>query len=664
MTQRGRLKIFLGYAAGVGKTYAMLEAARRKKFDEHIDVVIGIAVSHGRKETEKLLEDMEALPLLSINYRGALLSELDLDLVLERKPQLVVVDELAHTNPPGLRHPKRYMDIEELLRTGIDVYTTLNIQHIESYQDAIEEATGIQVRERIPDKFLDEADEIELIDLPPEELLERLKQGKVYIPEQAKRAIASFFKKDTLQLLREMALRKTAAIVDIGRNVPSQIGSPGKNYNLSQGKVQLLPKLLASIGPSPFSERVIRATKRLADMLRAEWFAVSVETPEIALSIRDKDLKQIEKHLQLAEELGAVTMKLSGNSVSEALYSFSMAHGITQIVIGHSLRPWYERIFRKSPVDELVSKDHAIDVYVISSTGGIISKNVGEGTSEKEVKPYESYHKRLKTGFATSLIKNVFNPFFVVLLFTFLLLPVSAYVSFPTIATLYLLSSTVAAALFDTIGFYIYLFWSLIFLELLYISDLETWLTRPEVAIFFMAVCIIGMIVNRLSVHRKKLTGVLRKRHDAIRDLYDLSRQLVQVTSTEEMVQMVDYHLSRLFDVNAIVALGSNSDIVMYGLQEAKKNALFDMSVTEKMAMKWAIDHHEPAGCTTETLPLAKACWFPLTVSGTTIGAMAIFSSSPQDHALEDILEGDMEGLEAYVHLMALSVDRIKTEGK
>lgn len=220
--RRGRLKIFLGYAAGVGKTFSMLEGARQKK-NEGVDVVIGLAVTHGRKETERLLEGLEILPTAKVPYKGVELAELDVDGVLRRAPALVIVDELAHTNVPGSRHIKRYMDVEELLEAGIDVYTTLNIQHLESFQDSIEQATGVAVHERVPDRTLDEANEVELVDLAPEELLERLRQGKVYVPDQAARAIHKFFKKENLQLLREIALRKTAAIVDTGRGrVPGE----------------------------------------------------------------------------------------------------------------------------------------------------------------------------------------------------------------------------------------------------------------------------------------------------------------------------------------------------------------------------------------------------------------------------------------------------------
>lgn len=629
----------------------MLELARRKYFDEKLDVVIGIALSHGRQETEKLLLGMEKIPLLQIEYKGAHLEELNVDAILKRDPDLVIVDELAHTNAPGLRHPKRYMDVEELLRAGIDVYTTLNIQHVESYQDTIEKAVGVLVRERIPDRFLDNADEIELIDLPLEELLERLHQGKVYIPEQAKRAAVHFFKTDTLLLLREMALRKAAAIVDIKRE---QIGSvvPEKfiHESLNSSKVYLKSRLVASIGPSPFSEKIIRVTKRLSDMLRADWYAVSVETPEMAFSERTIDRQQIEKNLRLAEELGATVMKISGNSIAEALLSFSKAHHITQIVIGHSLKPWYMRLFYKSPVDQLVGRDHIVDIYVISS------RDVLENTSSPPIQVRSSE----SSWSFPYVLKNILYPIVGVVLFSLPLRAVSDDLSLPFIAMLYLMSSILAAAVFSTLGFYMYLFWTLWFLDLFYYDDLESFFSKTEGVIGTIAIMIIGLIVNRLSIRRKNLTKVLQDRHDSMRDLFNLSRQLLQITSIDELVTIVDYHLNRLFGVGAVVALKKEVDsIVLFGVAKAKKMDLYEVNETERIAIKWAIDHREPSGCTTNTLPHSKAIWFPLVVSGNVIGAMGLFSLLPEERGLEEIIDEDKDGLEAYVHLMALSLDRL-----
>ncbi len=656
--KRGRLKIFLGYAAGVGKTYSMLEAARRKCFDEHVDVVIGFALSHGRAETEKLLQGLETIPLLNVAYKGTTLRELNLDGIYQRAPELVIIDELAHTNPPNMRHMKRYIDVEELLDAGIDVYTTLNIQHLESYQDAIENAIGVKVRERIPDRILDEADEIELIDLPPEELLERLRQGKVYIPEQAERAIQQFFRIETLQLLREMALRKVAAIVDSDRSniVPSN--------EKGQKKLQLEPRLLASIGPGPFSEQVIRVTKRLADMLKAPWYAVSVETPDNTYNEDPETKRRIGRLLELVEELGGRAFKIQGESISDALFQFSKDHQITQIVIGHSLRPWYQRLFSLSPVDQLISRDRSIDVYVISSANNML---VQSGNSNAKQSSETSLLWRARSFFLGAgdvqkkyCLDTIVYPLGIVFMLSMMLLPFSEYITIPQIATLYLLSSGIAATIFDIGGFYFYLIWSLAVLDILYISDMAKWLSHSEVIFFFMAVSCVGTIINRLTVKKKTLLKALGRQHSQLKQLYGVSQKLVKLTNVEEMVNMLSAHLEQLYGLYAIfVEPQDNSQFSLktYGSLHRDSNC-YELTENEKIAAKWALDHQEPAGVGTDTLPTSKAYWFPLAVSDRQIGAVALFSKSPQTISTRAALEHEKDNIEPYLHLLALSIDR------
>lgn len=305
--ERGRLKLFLGYAAGVGKTYAMLEAAHQRR-GEGVDVVAGYVETHGRIETEALLSGIEIIPRQHIIYRGVTIQEMDIDAILARKPDLVLVDELAHTNAPGSRHVKRFQDVEELLETGIDVYTTLNIQHLESLNDVVAQITGTKVRETIPDRIIDEVTDIELIDLPPEELLKRLKEGKVYVPEQAERAIEKFFRKGNLTALRELSMRRAAERVD------DQMLAYMQTQAIS-GPWPAGERLLVCISPGTLNERLIRTARRLADELNAEWQAIFVETPQQTnLSQEQRDRVMIA--LQLAEELGAKTISLPGRSVA------------------------------------------------------------------------------------------------------------------------------------------------------------------------------------------------------------------------------------------------------------------------------------------------------------------------------------------------------------
>src|SRR5512135_2513979 len=314
--ERGHLKVFFGYAAGVGKTYAMLEAAHQRK-SEGVDVIVGYVETHKRLDTEKMLEGLEVIPPKIIDYRNVNLTELDIDKVLERKPQLVLVDELAHTNAPTSRHAKRYQDVEELLSVGINVYTTLNIQHLESLNDVVAQITGTKVRETIPDRVIDEVTDIELVDLPTDELLNRLKEGKVYVPDQAERAIEKFFRQGNLTALRELTMRRAAERVD-----DLMLDYMGKR--LIPGPWPAGERLLVCISPGMISERLIRTARRLADELKAEWYAIFVKTPQQAgLSTEQRD--RVDSMLRLAEELGAKSVTVSGTSVAETVTNYARA---------------------------------------------------------------------------------------------------------------------------------------------------------------------------------------------------------------------------------------------------------------------------------------------------------------------------------------------------
>ncbi|HNA88092.1 MAG TPA: DUF4118 domain-containing protein, partial [Anaerolineales bacterium] len=362
-SRQGRLKIFLGYVAGVGKTYAMLEAAHQRK-TQGVDVVVGYIETHKRAETEELVQGLEVLPRKQVEYHNVLLPEMDLDAVIQRKPQLILVDEFAHTNAPGSRHAKRYQDVQDILSAGIDVYTTLNIQHLESLNDIVAQVTGVVVRETIPDSVIDEASEIEVIDLPPDELLVRLQEGKVYVPDQAARAIQKFFRKGNLTALREMSLRRAAERVDDQMRAYMQTRA-------IQGIWAAGERLMVCISPSPLSERLVRTTRRLADELNAEWFAIYVETPQFAsMSVNARD--RVASILQLAEDLGARSYTLSAGSsmdlVSQTIIEFAHKNNITKLVAGKPLRPRWQELLRGSLVDQLIHKSGDIDVYVVTST--------------------------------------------------------------------------------------------------------------------------------------------------------------------------------------------------------------------------------------------------------------------------------------------------------
>ena len=355
--RQGKLKIFFGAAPGVGKTYAMLEAAQKRRA-EGVDIVVGVVETHGRKETEALLDGLEILPRRIQPHHGRDIPEFDIDAALARRPSLIIIDELAHTNAPESRHKKRWQDVRELLIAGISVYTTVNVQHLESLNDIVRQITGVIVRETLPDSFLDQADEIELIDLPPADLLQRLKEGKVYIPEQAEKAMENFFRKGNLIALRELALRRTA----------EQVEEQMESYRRDAGVRDIWPaaeRILVCIGPNPRSIRLIRAARRMAAGLRAEWIAVHVEAPS-RIRASQEDLKLLAEHMRLAESLGAQTATLTGRKASEEILNYARQRNISKIIVGKPTHPRWKDKLLGSLLDEIIRGSGDIEIYVIT----------------------------------------------------------------------------------------------------------------------------------------------------------------------------------------------------------------------------------------------------------------------------------------------------------
>src|ERR1700742_1323623 len=359
----GKLRIFVGAAPGVGKTYEMLQQAHARLKDGY-DVVAGVVETHGRKETEALLAGIEVVPRRTIEYRGQLLQEMDLDAILKRRPQIVLVDELAHTNAEGGRHPKRYLDVEELLGRGIDVFTTVNIQHIESLNDVVAQITHVRVRETVPDSIFDQADAIELIDLTPDDLIQRLKEGKVYVPRQAERALEHYFSPGNLTALRELALRRTADRVDEQLLTHMQA-------NAIAGPWAAGERILVCVSEDPRAAGLVRYTKRLADRVHAPWTAISLETRR-SLQLSDDQRDRLADTLRLAEALGgeAITIPGVGRRIADDIISFAQSNNVTQIIIGKSARSWWFEIRRGSVVHDLVRRAGNISVNVLAGEAG------------------------------------------------------------------------------------------------------------------------------------------------------------------------------------------------------------------------------------------------------------------------------------------------------
>ena len=610
---RGRLKIFFGAAAGVGKTYAMLLAAREKR-SENIDIVIGLVETHGRQDTASLLEGLEVLPLKQINYRGTVLYEFDLDAALKRKPSIILVDELAHTNAQGSRHPKRWQDIEELLDAGIDVYTALNVQHLESLNDDIGQISGVRVWETVPDTVFEEANEIELVDLPPDELLNRLKDGKVYLPQQAQEAIKHFFRKGNLIALRELALRQTATRVD------AQMLDYREDHFIRE-VWQVSERILVCIGPNALAERLVRAGKRLATSLRANWIVLYVETPELQrLPAEKRD--GVLRILRLAEKLGAETVTLNATEMSAAIVKYSNERNVTKIVIGKPTRRGWKRFLLGSVVDVLISDAHNINLYLLGSPraeGGdgngdksetsLYRKNPLPGLSGKlpsRKKDTLGYVWAVAVTVASTVLAHLmFGRFELAnLIMVFLLGVVFIATRFGRGPSIF--ASFLGVAIFDLFFVTPYFSFS--------VSDSQYLVT-------LLAMLTVAMLISNLMANVRSQAKVAGHRERRATVLYAMSRDLTASQSEDEIVRAAVHHLYSEFGSRNVILFPDANGRIIYPTGQAIPESLHaaDLSVAQ-----WVMDHNEIAGQGTDTLPGAEAVYFPLSNKETVLGVLVL----------------------------------------
>jgi two-component system, OmpR family, sensor histidine kinase KdpD len=622
-TARGRLKIFLGYAAGVGKTYAMLEAAHQRK-KQGVDVVVGYVETHGRVETEAFLSGLEVLPRRQVEYHGVHLPELDVDAVLKRQPSLVLVDEFAHTNAPGSRHPKRFFDVEEILDAGIDVYTTLNVQHLESLNDVVAQVTGVVVRETIPDRVLDEASEIEVIDLPPDELLSRLKEGKVYIPEQAQRAIQKFFRKGNLSALREISLRRAAERVD------DQMRTYMRTRAIP-GPWPVAERLLVCISPSPLAEKLVRTTRRLADELNAEWFAVYVEVaskPELNPANRER----IGKTLQLAEELGARTRTLAGRSIPEAVLAYARKHNVTKIVIGKPIRPRWREWFSGSVVDQLIYASGDIDVYVISS----------QAEAKPSVFPAEWRPHR-------PIARYLLGAGLVVVA-TLLGLLVSRGLEPANLVMLYLASTVIAAIylgrgpslLVSIIGVFAFDFFLVPPYMTLAVSDTQYLVT-------FIGLFIVSIVISTLTARVREQAEAAIQREAYASALYSLGRDLTSATDLHQVADTIISHIGQIFGREVAIFLPEKGQLKAFA-----STTDYHPDANELGVATWAFEHDQPAGLGTDTLSAASLRCQPLKTAQGLVGVLGIHPRGPVILSTPE----QRQTFNAFIHQAALAVER------
>ncbi len=587
--KRGRLKIFLGYAAGVGKTYAMLEAARERQA-EGAGVLVAYVETHGRAETERLLEGLEILPRRAVEYRGTMLTDLDLDGVLRRAPQLALVDELAHTNVPGSRHPKRYQDVQELLDAGIDVYTTLNIQHLESYNDVVAQITGVRVRETVPDLVIDGTTTVELVDLPPDELRRRLAEGKVYVPDQAAQAVERFFRVGNLTALREMAMRRAAQQVD------AQMLAYMQSRAIS-GPWPAGERLLVAVSPSPLSARLIRATRRMADEMKAEWQALFVETPATANrpELRERALA----NLALAERLGARVHHVSSGSVEEALVDHARRQNVTKIVAGRPVRPRWRELVRGSLVDRIIRISGGIDVYVIGSG------EPSEAAPSVPARPSPPLRR-----FLYSLPP--------VILATLIGWPLSDWIEPTNLVMPYLAAVVVAAVYLGRGPAILSAFLSVLAFDFFMVPPRFTMaVSDTQYLVTFAGLFVVGLVVSSLAARVREQAKAARSRELQTSELYELSRELAGAAGVEAITRVIQSHVRRVMSGETVVLLRDGQ-----GLRPAAGSGGLDED--EHAVAAWAFEHGQPAGRGTDTLPGASLLYLPLRSSREVVGVLGV----------------------------------------
>jgi two-component system sensor histidine kinase KdpD len=631
----GRLKIFFGASAGVGKTYAMLQAAHEQRA-AGVDVVAGYIETHRRAETEALIHNLDVLPRRQIAYRGATLEEFDLDAALARHPQLILVDELAHTNAPESRHPKRWQDVVELLDAGINVYTTVNVQHIESLNDVVAQITGVIVRETVPDRIVEQADEVELIDLTPDDLLQRLKEGKVYVPQQAERAVNNFFRKGNLIALRELALRRTADRVD----------AQMQHYRRDHAIAQTWPtneRLLVAVNPGPLSVRLVRAARRMAQAMRAEWIVVAVETPK-TIRLPETARDQLAQTLRLAEQLGAETVMLSGQRASETILSYAHTRNVTKIVVGKPARPRWKEIVFGSTVDELVRRSGEIDVYVI--TGDPDAAQPAAPRLIERTSSWSAYGWGLLVVAVCTALAALMFPYFAEanLIMTYLfgiVVVASRFGRGPSI-----LASIVSVAAFD----FFFVPPRLTFA----VSDVQYLIT-------FAVMLAVALVISTMAVRLRQQARSAGQREQRIAALYAMSREFAASRGVKRLLRAAVRNISDTFESQVVILLPNAAgrlqpwgNVAGWWGKDVSEKMVFAPDAHDQGVAQWVYDHGQLAGLGTDTLSGAKALYLPLIASRGAAGVLGVRPAQPRRFVAPD----QLHLLETFASQAALALER------
>ncbi|MBK8574487.1 MAG: DUF4118 domain-containing protein [Elusimicrobia bacterium] len=598
---RGKLKLFFGASPGVGKTYAMLEAARQRK-KEGWDVVVGLVETHGRAETEALVAGLEILPRKEVPYKGVILREFDLDGALARRPRLLVLDELAHSNAEGLRHAKRWQDVEELLEAGIDVYSTLNVQHWESLNDVVAQVTGVVVRETVPDTFLQRAHDLELVDLAPEDLLKRLQEGKVYKGELAGRATENFFKPGNLIALRELALRHTAEQVDVQMRAFKERHSIGEVWSVGD-------RILVGVTASPLSARLVRATSRLATRLRAPWIVAHVENRYFLQSSASEQARLFHT-LRLAEKLGAETVTLTGENVAEELLTLARARNVTRIVLGKPARAqWRDRLFG-SLVDNVARQSGNIDLHIITGVAG------------------ESRPPPLVEGRAPSWQGTGWGVVLVAVA-TGICWPLFHALDRVNLVMIYLAAIMWTAFRFGRRASIVASVLSVLAFDFFFVPPrLTLAVSDAQYMMTFGVMLAVGLMISTVTSRLRWQTETLRRREERTRALYTLSRELSKTPGTRDMLQTA---LTRLVEFYhrpiLLLTPGPGGELT----PDAGDPVAFGWTENERSVARWVFDKGQMAGAGSDTLSGATGLYLPLKGIRSTVGVLALRPADPKE---------------------------------
>jgi len=628
-SKRGKLKLFFGASAGVGKTYAMLAAARHLQ-EQGLQVLIGVIETHGRKETEAMTQGLQQLPLKEMPYRDNVLKEFDLEGALARKPQLILVDELAHSNVAGSRHPKRWQDIEELLAAGIDVYSTVNVQHLETLNDIVSGITGINVWETVPDRVFDQADEIVLVDLPPDELLQRLKEGKVYLPQQAERAIQNFFRKGNLIALRELALRRTADRVDVEM----------QKYRRDQAVTSVWKareSILACIGSGTGADRIVRSAARLAGLLDVPWHVIYIETPALQGQSEAKR-NQILKTLKSAQDMGAETASLSGNDVSETIVDYARQHNLSILILGREQpRPWF--LFQRSLTEKIDARAPDLDVIQVPRWENDTRPGFIPPLLKRQIERMENDWQDY--AFAAVACAVV----------TLIAAPLHAYFELSNIVMLFLLTVVFVAVKLGRGPAVLASFLSVGAFDYFYVPPrLSFAVSDVQYLMTFFIMLAVGLITGQLTAGLKYQASIATTREARFRALYEMSRDLSGALMPEQIAEICGRFIESQFGATASVILADLDNKLMPPIAATSKAPVIDHGIAQ-----WAFDHEEAAGNGTDTLPGSPVLYLPLKAPMRVRGVFA-FEGVSAEHVMTP---EQRRLLETFARLIAIALERI-----